>query len=38
MSAGSDMGGDYPDIDMSFTPDGSYVHKDGTPYETKRIP
>lgn len=23
--------GDYPDIDMRFTPDG-FVHKDGTPY------
>lgn len=25
-------GGDYPDIDVKFTPDGTYVHKDGTPY------
>lgn len=29
--------GEYPDIDMKFTPDG-YVRKDGTPYPTKRIP
>lgn len=32
-----DSGGDYSDIDMLFTPDG-YTHKDGTPYETDRIP
>ena len=25
-------GGGYSDIDMLFTADGSYVHKDGTPY------
>ena len=36
MSAGADAGGEYPDIDMRFTPAG-YVHKDGTPYPTKRI-
>lgn len=29
-------GGGYSDIDMMFTAEG-YVHKDGTPYETKRI-
>jgi uncharacterized cupin superfamily protein len=29
--------GEYPDIDMKFTPDG-YVRKDGTPYPAKRIP
>lgn len=28
--------GEYPDIDMKFGPDG-YLHKDGTPYPTKRI-
>jgi uncharacterized cupin superfamily protein len=26
--------GDYPDIDMLFSPDG-YAHKDGTPYPRK---
>ena len=31
VSAGSDVGGAYSDIDMMFTADG-YVHKDGTPY------
>ena len=36
MSAGADTGGEYPDIDMRFTP-GGYVHKDGTPYPTTRI-
>jgi uncharacterized cupin superfamily protein len=29
--------GEYPDIDMQFTPEG-YLHKDGTPYPTTRIP
>jgi uncharacterized cupin superfamily protein len=38
FSAGSrDGGGEYPDIDMQFGPDG-YSHKDGTPYDTKRLP
>jgi uncharacterized cupin superfamily protein len=32
-----DTGGGYSDIDMLFSPDG-YTHKDGTPYETSRIP
>jgi uncharacterized cupin superfamily protein len=32
-----DTGGGYSDIDMLFTPDG-YMHKDGTPYPTARIP
>jgi uncharacterized cupin superfamily protein len=27
-------GGDYPGIDMIFTPDDVYRHRDGTPYET----
>ncbi len=29
--------GEYPDIDMVFTPEG-YFRKDGTPYPTKRVP
>lgn len=38
FSAGSrEGGGEYPDIDMRFRPQG-YFHKDGTPYETKRLP
>ena len=32
VSAGKNTGGGYSDIDMMFTEDGSYVHKDGTPY------
>ena len=28
--------GEYPDIDMTFAPDG-YFRKDGTPYPTERI-
>ena len=37
VGAGAPLGGDYPDIDMRFTPEGTYVRKDGTPYDTKRI-
>lgn len=37
VGAGGQAGGDYPDIDMRFTPEGTYVHKDGTPYEAKRL-
>ena len=32
FGAGACTGGGYSDIDMLFTADGSYVHKDGTPY------
>ncbi|MEO6248962.1 MAG: cupin domain-containing protein [Sphingomicrobium sp.] len=32
VGAGPCTGGGYSDIDMLFTPDGSYVRKDGTPY------
>lgn len=38
VGAGSNAGGDYSDIDMRFTPEGTYVHKDGTPYEARRAP
>ncbi|AQR72276.1 cupin domain-containing protein [Sphingomonas sp. LM7] len=37
VSAGPRGSGDYPDIDMQFTPEG-YFHKNGTRYETKRLP
>jgi uncharacterized cupin superfamily protein len=37
VSAGSSQGGDYPDIDMRFTADGGYVHKDGRPYDASRV-
>lgn len=32
FGGGTNTGGDYPDIDLKFTADGSYVHNDGTPY------
>jgi uncharacterized cupin superfamily protein len=39
ISAGSREGdsGEYPDIDMVFDAEG-YAHKDGTRYDTRRIP
>ena len=30
-------GGGYSDIDMLFTADSEYVHKDGTPYQKTRV-
>lgn len=36
VSAGPRAGGAYADIDMLFTADDRYVHKDGTPYEAQR--
>ena len=30
-------GGGYSDIDMLFTADSQYIHKDGTPYEAVRL-
>jgi uncharacterized cupin superfamily protein len=37
VGGGDNTGGGYSDIDMMWTPDDRYVHKDGTPYpETKR--
>jgi uncharacterized cupin superfamily protein len=32
VSAGDNTGGGYSDIDMLFTADNKYIHKDGTPY------
>ena len=32
VSAGTNAGGGYSDIDMMFTSDGAYVRKDGSPY------
>ena len=37
VGAGRPEGGDYPDIDMRFTAEGSYVHNDGTPYDALRV-
>jgi len=37
VGGGTNTGGGYSDIDMVFTPEGTYARKDGTPYgETKR--
>jgi len=33
IGGGTNAGGGYSDIDMIFTPEGGYSHKDGTPYE-----
>ena len=37
IGGGASLGGAYSDIDMMFTADGDYVHKDGTPYPAKRL-
>ena len=34
IGAGTNAGGGYSDIDMVFTTEGTYAHKDGTPYES----
>jgi uncharacterized cupin superfamily protein len=36
VGAGPRGSGDYPDIDLRFTPDG-YFHKDGRRYDTERL-
>jgi uncharacterized cupin superfamily protein len=37
VGGGTNTGGGYSDIDLMFTPKGTYTHKDGSPYpETKR--
>jgi uncharacterized cupin superfamily protein len=37
VGGGTNTGGGYSDIDLAFTPDGKYVHRDGSPYPgTKR--
>ena len=32
MSAGRNEGGGYSDVDLAFTPEGTFVHRDGTAY------
>ena len=32
VGGGVNTGGGYSDIDLMFTPESTYVHKDGTPY------
>ena len=36
VGGGTNLGGGYSDIDMMFTADGRYIHKDGTPYDNLR--
>jgi uncharacterized cupin superfamily protein len=36
MGGGTPLGGDYPDIDMRFSAEGGYEHKDGTLYPAQR--
>ena len=36
VGGGTNTGGGYSDIDMLFTADNRYTHKDGTPYEAER--
>jgi len=33
VGGGTNTGGGYSDIDLVFTPEGKYAHRDGTPYE-----
>lgn len=37
ISAGPSAGGGYSDIDMLFTDDNRYTHKDGTDYDSTRV-
>jgi uncharacterized cupin superfamily protein len=38
VGGGRNTGGGYSDIDMMFTPEGTYVRKDGTAYEEAKRP
>jgi hypothetical protein len=38
MSGGKNEGGGYSDVDMLFTADNRYVHRDGTPYDEAKRP
>ena len=38
MSGGTNSGGGYSDIDMMWTTEGGFCHKDGTPYEEAKRP
>jgi uncharacterized cupin superfamily protein len=38
MSGGKSEGGGYSDVDMLFTADNRYVHRDGTPYDEAKRP
>ncbi len=36
VGGGTDLGGSYPDIDMRWTADNRYVHRDRSEYDTER--
>jgi uncharacterized cupin superfamily protein len=38
VGGGKNEGGGYSDIDLMFTPEGTYVHKDGSPYRDTQRP
>lgn len=38
VGAGKNEGGGYSDIDLIFTPEGTYAHQDGRPYEQAKRP
>ena len=38
VGGGTNTGGGYSDIDLRFTADRKYVHRDGTPYEDTERP
>jgi len=38
MSGGTNTGGGYSDIDMMWTTQGGFAHKDGTPYDGAKRP
>ena len=37
VGGGTPAGGSYSDIDMIFSADGRYTHKDGAPYPARRV-
>jgi uncharacterized cupin superfamily protein len=38
VGGGKNEGGGYSDVDMAFTSDGRFVHKDGTPFRDAERP
>ena len=38
VSGGTNTGGGYSDVDLAFTPEGTYTRKDGTPFEGAKRP
>jgi uncharacterized cupin superfamily protein len=37
IGGGNEAGGGYSDIDMMFTEDGRYIHRDGREYPARRV-